>query len=262
MSLPRIAALQLRSRDPEHLAAFYVAAFDCRTESAAPDIAAFDLGAQRVECLRTSAASHQVYPSASTGFQHFAIIVSDMDRAMVRLRAVEGWTPISTHGPEQLPPASGGARAFKFRDPEGHPLEFLAFAADRTPPAWASADGRLFKGIDHTAISVSESDRSIAFYKAYGFDVASRQINRGIEQERMDAVPGAVVEVTGLMIAGAPPHLELLCYREPGPVRTTLPGDDILATRILWQGVLSPGPDHADDNRQVLDPDGHRLLLV
>ena len=65
------------------------------------------------------------YPHASTSsdlwFQHFAIIVSDMDAAHRQLKAAGRFTPISEDGPVVLPASSGGVTAFKFRDAEGHP---------------------------------------------------------------------------------------------------------------------------------------------
>jgi hypothetical protein len=74
------------------------------------------------------------YPHASSSsdlvFQHFAIVVADMMRAVQRLSTIAGWTPISTGDPQHLPASSGGLIAFKFRDPEGHPLELLAFPGD------------------------------------------------------------------------------------------------------------------------------------
>ena len=54
-------------------------------------------------------------------------------------RQYPGWTPISTSGPQLLPAASGGVSAFKFRDPEGHPLELIAFPPGAVPPQWQTA---------------------------------------------------------------------------------------------------------------------------
>ncbi len=55
-----------------------------------------------------------------------------------RLCSVDGWTAISTDGPQRLPPSSGGVAAFKFRDPDGHPLELLAFPDRKWPAHWQS----------------------------------------------------------------------------------------------------------------------------
>jgi catechol 2,3-dioxygenase-like lactoylglutathione lyase family enzyme len=82
------------------------------------------------------------YPAGSRSndlwFQHLAIVVSDMDRAYARLRSSDGWQPISADGPVILPASSGGVRAFKFRDPDGHPLA----AARPRAPHLAGADTR------------------------------------------------------------------------------------------------------------------------
>ena len=94
-------------------------------------------------------------------------------QAYRRLCSVSGWTAISIDGPQRLPASSGGVSAFKFRDPDGHPLELLAFPDGAWPAHWqARSNGDLALGIDHSAISVSDSARSIAFYEALGLRVA------------------------------------------------------------------------------------------
>lgn len=107
----------------------------------------------------------RLYPAgsdaASLWFQYVALVVADMDEAFARLRDV---APISEAGPQLLPRSSGGVRAYKFRDPDGHPLELLQFPKDKTPNAWSaghSLPGQI--GIDHSAISVADSGASAAF---------------------------------------------------------------------------------------------------
>src|SRR5581483_9800756 len=89
--------------------------------------------------------------------------------------------------------------------------------------------------IDHTAISVADTARSIAFYSGLGLQVASTSFNVGPEQDRLDGIPDAHVEVTGMRIPEAPaPHLELLCYR--GDFKRSIPMPDVadvIATRIV-----------------------------
>ncbi len=66
----------------------------------------------------------------------------------------------ASSGPQRLPDwnkNAGGIRAFYFRDPDGHPLEILQFPADKGNPKWHDANGRLFLGIDHTAIVISDT---------------------------------------------------------------------------------------------------------
>jgi catechol 2,3-dioxygenase-like lactoylglutathione lyase family enzyme len=140
-------------------------------------------------------------------------------------------------------------------------------------------------GIDHSAIGVSRTAGSVAFYQqVLGFSIAGGSLNRGEEQEQLDAVPDAVVEVTALDPGSDnPPHLELLCYRSLGPPRggpAALPSNDIAATRTLevddvpaleqrlataHARFISAGTMALPDNRPALlvrDPDGHALLLM
>lgn len=255
MSGFRIAALRLLCPDPAATASFYEAAFGCLRESGDGPVA-LRLGEQRIALVATSAQAGPVAASNSTAFQHFAIIVPDMEAATARLRETSGWTAISRAGPERLPASSGGVVAFKFRDPDGHPLEFLRFPPGRLPDAWRGRAGTCL-GIDHTAITVADTERSIAFYAGFGFTVASRGVNRGAEQARMDGVDAPRVEVTGLAPpGGGPPHLELLCYREPGTRPEILADGAVLATRTVLAGT------GAAEVAERQDPDGHRLIFL
>src|SRR5271165_1433011 len=89
------------------------------------------LGQEEVTFVKYGAPG-KPYPADSRSpdrwFQHFAIVVSDMDKAYAQLQRV-GFTPISNAGPVTLPPANGFVRAFKFRDPDGHPLELTSHLA-------------------------------------------------------------------------------------------------------------------------------------
>jgi catechol 2,3-dioxygenase-like lactoylglutathione lyase family enzyme len=221
-------------------------------------------------------------------FQHIAIVVADMETAYLRLCACEGWTAITRPAPQRLPANSGAVTAFKFRDPEGHPLELLAFPPGNAPPRWREAPRRQGPclGIDHSAIVVAGTAPSVAFYRQIlGFSVVGGSLNRGREQEQLDAVPGAVVEVTALDPgAENSPHLELLCYRCPGRPHSApaaLRSNDVAATRLTLEvddvpalehrlaaarvRLISAGTVTLRDNRPALlirDPDGHALLLV
>src|SRR5208282_4965262 len=157
------------------------------------------LGQEEVTFVQYNMAGNP-YPADSRSpdlwFQHFAIVVSDMDKAYATLRRV-GFTPISDAGPVTLPPANGFVKAFKFRDPDGHPLELLYFPPGQGRKIWAGAGDRLFLGIDHSAIGVADTERSEAFYeKLLGMSVAYEGLNRGPDQERLDGTFGAVVQIT------------------------------------------------------------------
>ncbi len=221
-------------------------------------------------------------------FQHMAIIVSDMDRAYARLREhrVEHVSP----EPQRLPdwnPNAGGIQAFYFKDPDGHPLEILQFPPDKGNPKWHRADRRLFLGIDHTAIVVSDTEASLEFYRdRLGFEVAGESLNYGVEQERLNHVFGARLRITGLRAADGL-GIEFLEYLSPRDGRP-MPIDERPNDLIHWQTQLaaadldalvdstdprlrlvSPGvidlPDGSLGFRRGLllrDPDGHVLQLV
>ena len=198
------------------------------------------------------------YPAGATSsdqvFQHFAVPVTDMAASHARLRALCP-VPISK-APQLLPARSGGATAFKFRDPEGHPVELIQFP-----------DGH-GDGVDHSAIVVTDVDRSIAFYRdQLGFTVAARQLNTGPEQDRLDGQAGISVDVVALTPSQPTPHLELLAYRRPA-VRTAelLRPSDVAATRLVLEVSSLPADavrlSNGTSARLAHDPDRHALLLV
>ena len=241
--------------NPDRLADFYqsIFGFERTGESSItePDFAALmgipgamarvitlRLGEQEVELLGVRPPG-QSYPPAVSGrsplFQHFAIVVSDMPTVYARLSAEPGWRPISTDGPQVLPAASGGVTAYKFRDPEGHPLELLAFAPDALPVRWQKASATGCLGIDHSAISIADTDRSVHFYERLGLRRAGGSLNSGPEQDKLDDIAGALVEVTALAPPRfSTPHIELLCYRGDFDQELAPPGtNDIAATRLV-----------------------------
>jgi catechol 2,3-dioxygenase-like lactoylglutathione lyase family enzyme len=218
------------------------------------------LGREAIELLQFDHPGRR-YPddiaSSDLRFQHFAIVVSDMALAYRRLCADDSWTAISTDGPQRLPPSSGGVDAFKFRDLDGHPLELLAFPTEKTPACWQQPpNDELFLGIDHSAIGVADSRRSITFYHALGLSLAARSHNAGGAQQRLDDVNRPQVEVTALAPPRATPHVELLCYRSVTHERT--PGlryNDVAATRLIFETREGP-------SENLVDPDGHHLVIV
>lgn len=229
------------------------------------------------------------YPAGSRSndlwFQHLAIVVSDMDAGYARLRSSRGWDPISTGGPETLPASSGGVRAFKFRDPDGHPLELLWLPPGHGRPDWherarTAPSEEPFLGIDHSALAVSSTRRSLAFYRSLGLHIADRSMNGGPAQARLDGLPAARVRVTGLRPASAAgPGLELLAYRPPGREREAAGVTDLSTDWTTLSAVMAGSGGSAASlsgtpaaeirapallkrTSAVSDPDGHRFLIV
>jgi catechol 2,3-dioxygenase-like lactoylglutathione lyase family enzyme len=260
MKTLRIAAIRLECLDVDAAADFFCSVFGFQLRGASPRT--LMLGGQCIELAGASASPSEPVPANSTAFQHFAIVVSDMDSAMAALGRRAGWSAISRTGPQRLPAASGGVVAFKFRGPDGHPLELLQFPPSATPPEWRRSGGP-FLGIDHSAIVVADTARSVAFYQELGFVVAGQQINRGIEQEKLDDVSGAVVEVSTLRLLGSdPPHLELLCYRPRiGPALQAVSTPPVIAL-VLDVDSNTPGPSTGCGvEEEISDADGHRLII-
>ncbi len=250
----------LNSADPQRLAAFYRDALGFSVGTPATDTprtVALLLGAQRIDVIAAPPGAAP-YPAGSTShdswFQHLALVATDIDAAYTRLVATPGWTPISTSDrPVQLPPSSGGVRAFKFRDPEGHPLELLQFPPGKTPPPWSDFgpdDGPLV-GIDHSALVIADLARSLSFYERIGFAVIAESENTGPEQDALDGAVSVHVSVRALSRSDGPPHLELLAYRSPavrvGPVEP----DGVACTRTVLD----------ETGTAAHDPDGHALIV-
>jgi hypothetical protein len=89
-------------------------------------------------------------------FQHSCLVVNAMEAALAALQpafAAGRIQPISS-APQRLPDwntAAAGIVAYKFCDPEGHPLELLQFPPDKGEARWhVQALGPLL-GIDHNA---------------------------------------------------------------------------------------------------------------
>jgi catechol 2,3-dioxygenase-like lactoylglutathione lyase family enzyme len=227
--------------------------------------------------------------SNDLSFQHVAIIVSDMARAYSVLRQNQV-KQISAY-PQTLPewnPNAAGIKAFYFRDPDGHPLEVLQFPAGKGDPKWQQAGGRLFLGIDHTAIAVSNTDASLEFYRrVLGMRVAGESDNYGFEQEHLNNVFGAHLRITALRgpsgigiefleyitpldgrPAAATPsaadldhHETMIAVDDLSDMNAKLQAMNLLrdpVKPIAFSGLLP----NASQAELVRDPDGHFLLLV
>src|SRR5437763_14601057 len=149
-------------------------------------------------------------------FQHIAIVLRDMDQAFAKLRELK--VQFVSTAPQTLPPsipAAAGIKAFYFHDPDRHNLEIIYFPPGKGDPRWQEKTDKLFLGIDHTAIGISNADSSLKFYRdLLGFRKTGESENFGTEQEHLNQVFGARLHITG-MRASAGPGIEFLEYLTP-----------------------------------------------
>ncbi len=242
------------------------------------------LGAQQIELSQFEIPGAS-YPAASTAadlwFQHFAIVTRDMAGAYERLER-HGATPITRDGPQRLPPAAGSVVAYKFRDPDGHPLELIHFPLGGRDRVLRSGLSGPTTGIDHSAVSVADADRSVAFYRALGLSVSAREVNSGPAQDRLDGLSRVSVQVIAMLPADRPtPHVELLSYDSPRgrPAAVSSSHRDIADSALIFETADLAALIHdlalagisadltMDDGlkpsaAQLRDPDGHRLILL
>lgn len=235
-------------------------------------------------------------------FQHICVVTSDLHQTFsagaCRAKQI-------SNAPQRLPDwnsAAAGIWAVKFQDPDGYPLELLQFPPSKGDLRWheglpmgempnkgnGQTDKILCLGLDHTAISVEDTERSLAFYgRILGMTVASQGHNHGPEQDGMDGLIGTDVLISGLHPAGGGVGIELLNYRKPeggrrpraypqasdgDEWRIGLVVDDLVELYQKLQGEalhteqgplvnvpngFGPGPLAC----QLRDPDGHALLL-
>ena len=222
-------------------------------------------------------------------FQHIAIVVNDMDNAYEHLRKHK--VQHASTAPQRLPDwnkAAAGIKAFYFKDPDGHNLEIIFFPPGKGDPKWQVPPGKLFMGIDHTAIVVSDTAQSLKFYRdIMGTKVKGDSENYGTEQEHLNNVFGAHLQITGLR-SPMGPGIEFLEYISPGDGRpipvderandimhweTTLVVDDLDdAVKQIREGdykFVSSGVVEVPENKLgfrkgvlVRDPDGHVIRIV
>ena len=184
-------------------------------------------------------------------FQHIAIVVSDMDKAYQELRAHK--VHHTSTSPQRIPDwnkAAAGIKAFYFKDPDGHNLELIYFPSGKENPKWQQTNGRLFLGIDHTAIAVSDTDQSLQFYRdSLGMKLAGESENYGPEQEHLNGVFGSRVRINALR-AEAGPGIEFLDYLTPRDGRAAP-----LDTRAndLWHWQTALRVNRADKAAQKLN---------
>lgn len=201
------------------------------------------LGKQELELVEAGPNARPYPPqhtSADLDFQHIAVRCLDIGTAFEQLHRQDSrsaWPMAISHRPDlrpapiRLPDSSGGVTAFKFRDPDRHPVELLQPAGNERTRSTG------YPGIDHTAISVSSAPAGIAFYRdALGMSVSAYQTNSGDEQGSLDALESPIVDVVSLQTtSGLSPHLELLAYRRPAAPRCHEQAEaaDIVSDRIV-----------------------------
>ncbi|MDQ2877741.1 MAG: VOC family protein [Pseudomonadota bacterium] len=266
MTLHAITGFRLVTADPDRLLAFYAAiGFTPGRPAPIPEgemrllglsgsglRQPLTLGDGRID-LDWFDTPGRAYPADANAadliFQHFALVTDDAQAAW-QCAANAGATPISRNGPVELPQSAGGVTAIKFRDPDGHPLEFLQFPTGSNPIRTDSG----MMGLDHSAISVANVAASRRFYAGHGLTEGGATLNHGPTQVALDGLDDVRVHVVPMAPSVAPPHVELLGYNTPtGRPHAPLAANDIAATRIVWR---------AETDALLRDPDGHLHQLT
>lgn len=222
-------------------------------------------------------------------FQHIAIITTDMDKAYLWLR--QNRVQHASTAPQRLPDwnkNAAGIKAFYFKDPDGHALEILSFPEGKGAAKWHQKIEKLFLGVDHTAIVVSNTDASLKFYRdVFGLTVAGESENYGDEQEHLNNVFGARLRITTLHASKGPgiEFLEYLAPRDGRPAPQDLQANDLAhwQTKLITMNAtgalieaqtaklafISSGlvalPENAVGFKRgfmVRDPDGHAMQLI
>lgn len=174
-------------------------------------------------------------------FQHIAIVVSDMEKAYAQLRKFN--VEFVSTAPQTLPktiPTAEGVKAFYFHDPDNHNLELIYFPNDKGQSKWHIATDKIFLGIDHTAIGISNTEKSLYFYQTLlGIERKGESFNFGTEQEHLNNVQGASLHITGLR-SPAGPGIEFLQYLKPG-IGKPYPEDTKANDIWFWQTTLYVG---------------------
>jgi len=253
-------------------------------------VVTLQLGAEQIRLLDFDGAPSRTISADTRSndlwFQHLAIVVSDIDVAYQRL--LEHRVAHVSTAPQTLPaylPNAAGIRAFYFRDPEGHNLELIWFPPGKGNARWqsgAGATGSPFLGIDHTAIAISDTERSLGFYRdQLHLEIGGHSENFGPEQEHLNQVFGARLDINGLH-AAAGFGVEFLRYITPPGGRvypagsnptdlwhyhTELKTDNLplLVQQLKTAGFakISKGLVRLGGKEMFLlrDPDGHAVLL-
>ena len=217
-------------------------------------------------------------------FQHMAIVVSDMEKAYEKLKEY-GVTHVST-APQTLPdyiPEAAGVKAFYFQDPDRHNIEVIYFPKGKGDTKWQKVTDKVFLGIDHSAIGISDTEKATSFYEGLvGLQTKGHSENYGTEQEHLNQVFGARLSISGLR-AESGIGVEFLEYIAPPGGReypeasdptdlwhwhTTVSVENIEQTYTKMQEAVSTfisnGIVTIKNNKQfmVRDADGHAVLIT
>ena len=256
-------------------------------------IVVLQLGDETIQLMQFEGVQNKTIPSDSKSndlwFQHIAIVVNDMDKAYQIIR--DNDLQFVSSSPQTLPnylPKAAGISAFYFQDPEGHVLELIHFPKDKGNPKWQKPTEKIFLGIDHSAIGIDKTTKSLLFYtEVLGLKVGGNSENYGTEQEHLNQVFGAHLIITGLH-ANTGFGVEFLDYLAPQGGRLypkeSVPTDlwhwnyilkadniekmyaDLKAKeyKIISNGIVNlniPKTENTGKAILVRDPDGHALLI-
>ncbi|PZR77628.1 MAG: hypothetical protein DLM52_04105, partial [Chthoniobacterales bacterium] len=260
-NLVEITAIEMTVSDLNRSTEFFTGVLQFHVIEQNEEVSRLQLGREKLVLHRAASGAHKIpddFASNDQLFQHLAIVVSDMDSAYQRL--LEHGVGMVSKGPQRLPDwnrDAAGIRALYFRDPDGHFLELIQFPRAKGEEHWQRKTSSLFLGIDHSAVAVSDTKRSLAFYRdTVGLSVAGVSWNFGGEQELLNRVPGSRVKITSLRGARGP-GIELLEYERPGIRKRD---DPALGDLQYWQVNLQ-----SDDNAGLglhRDPDGHSYSIA
>src|SRR6266567_291855 len=284
LTFQKISDVEVLGEEYEHLEGVF---------GARMRIVRMQLGNEYVDLTQYLAPPGRPIPADSRSndlwFQHIAIVVREMDQAFEKLRALK--VQFVSTGPQTLPPsikAAAGIKAFYFRDADQHNLEIIYFPPGKGDPRWQEKTDNLFLGIDHTAIGITNTESSLRFYRdVLGLRKAGESENFGPEQEHLNQVFGAHLQITGMRAASGP-GIEFLEYLTPRDGRarpvdsnandllhwqTTVVASDVDAlarklreahARFVSSSVVVMTKEKAGFSKGALvsDPDGHDLLLI